>query len=231
MATCESQEVMHDDLWVEILSWLPLRDLVKCRYVSKVWGRSLVPSAGSRRWRFGLLRLASVGAFSQIRSEYNGMSWLGEDDFQLGKFRDCEILDACNGYLLCQLSHELKSILGGDCYMVLNPITQNFSRPPFVKKIPHRRPCLKCFGISTGVLPGFQTRGTGGSVLVFRENIILFHVEGEQWESIQPPVVTLAPDERVGFGGLGQSVGAPHYARRDSRVKFFAFNQRLYILL
>lgn len=149
---------MHDDLWVEILSWLPLRDLVKCRYVSKVWGRSLVPSAGSRRWRFGLLRLASVGAFSQIRSEYNGMSWLGEDDFQLGKFRDCEILDACNGYLLFQLSHELKSILGGDCYMVLNPITQKFSRPPFVKNIPHRRPCLKCLGISTGVLPGFQTR-------------------------------------------------------------------------
>lgn len=68
-------------------------------------------------------------------------------------------------------------------------------------------------------------------MLVFKENIILFHVEGEQWESIQPPVVTLAPDERVGFGGLGQSVGAPHYARRDSRVKFFAFNQRLYILL
>lgn len=70
-----------------------------------------------------------------------------------------------------------------------------------------------------------------GSVLVFKENIILFHVEGEQWESIQPPVVTLAPDERVGFGGLGQSVGALHYARRDSRVKFFASNQRLYILL
>lgn len=53
---------------------------------------------------------------------------LDEDDFHLGKFRDYEILDACNGYILFQFSQELQSILGFDCYTVLN-----FSCLPLLK--------------------------------------------------------------------------------------------------
>lgn len=65
---------------------------------------------------------------------------------------------------------------------------------------------------------GFPWISDAGGVRVFKEDIILFHVEGEQWELIQPPLVTMAPDERQGFGGLGQSAGTLRYAHHDLRT-------------
>lgn len=82
------------------------------------------------------------------------MSRLDEDDFRLGKCRDYEILDACNGYMLFQFSQELKSILGFNCYTVLNPITQHFSRLPLLEGDTSR------FGIPAFSMLAFDPRAS-----------------------------------------------------------------------